>query len=320
VHDSRTSEDTLWAAARTPAGSPSADIDVDERLVRSLLADQHRDLSWLPLTHLDAGWDNTLWRLGDELLVRLPRRAQAAPLVLNEQRWLPVLAESLPLPVPVPVRLGRPAADYPWSWSIVPWLDGSPGDQATISDPDDAAERLGSFLRALHQPAPIDAPLNPYRGVSLIERATTFKDRVIELQREIDVAATQRVWNRACSASPWPHPPTWLHGDLHPANTLIANGTLAGILDFGDIGAGDPAVDLAAALMLLPSSADAAFERAYGGIDADTSTRSLGWAVLFGLMLLSIGMDPRPISGHPMYEPIGRSTLARAIERLSMLE
>jgi aminoglycoside phosphotransferase (APT) family kinase protein len=197
--------------------------------------------------------------------------------------------------------------------------DGSPGDQTTITDPDATAERLGSFLRALHYPASIDAHFNPCRGVSLIERVTTFEDRVIELRSEIDFAATQQVWNRACSASLWPHRPTWLHGDLHLANTLIANGTLAGVLDFGDIG-GDPAVDLSAVLMLFPSSADAAFERAYGRIDADMSRRSLGWAVLFGLMLLSIGMDTRPGSGHPTYEPIGRSTLARAIERLSMLK
>lgn len=143
---------------------------------------------------------------------------------------------------------------------------------------------------------------------------------MIELGSEIDVAATQRVWNHACSASPWAHHPTWLHGDLHPANTLIANGTITGILDFGDIGAGDPAVDLSAALMLLPPSADATFERAYGGVDAEMGARSLGWAVLFGLMLLSIGLDTRPVSGHPTYEPIGRATLARAIEHHAVLE
>jgi aminoglycoside phosphotransferase (APT) family kinase protein len=288
---------------------------VDEPLVRSLVAGQHPDLSDLSLGHLDAGWDNTLWRLGDELLVRLPRRAQAAPLVAKEQRWLPTLAPLLPLPVPAPVRTGRPSTDYPWRWSIVPWLSGIPGDRSTISDPDDAARSLGCFLRALHQPAPPDAPLNPYRGVPLARRSSTFEDRMVELATEVDVVATRRVWDRACAAPPWPGPPTWLHGDLHPANTLISQGTLAGILDFGDICAGDPATDLAAAIMLLPRSTDATFVDAYGGVDRGTEARSLGWAALFGLMLVSIGLDNRPTSAHPTYEPIGRSTLVRAIER-----
>jgi aminoglycoside phosphotransferase (APT) family kinase protein len=308
-------QDHAWGSARTPSGSPPAEIDIDEQLVRSLIADQHPDLSGLPLEYVHAGWDNALWRLGDELLVRLPRRAQAAPLVLNEQRWLPALAPLLPLPVPAPVRVGWPTTDYPWSWSIVAWLSGSPGDQTSISNSGDAAQRLGHFLQALHRPAPFDAPLNPYRGVPLVQRSATLDDRLVELAGEIDVDATRRVWDRACAAPPWPHSPTWLHGDLHPANTLIADGTLVGVLDFGDIGAGDPATDLAAAVMLLPRSADATFVRSYGGVDPDLEARCLGWAVLFGLMLLSIGLDSRPTSGHPTYAPIGRSTLARAIER-----
>jgi aminoglycoside phosphotransferase (APT) family kinase protein len=162
--------------------------------------------------------------------------------------------------------------------------------------------------------------LNPYRGVPLIDRAATFEDRAVELSSEIDVAATREVWTQACSAAPWSNPRVWLHGDLHPANTLVANGTLAGILDFGDIGAGDPAVDLSAALMLLPSSADARFERAYGGVDEETGARSLGWAVLFGVMLLSIGLDTHSVPSHPSYETIGRSTLARAIARHALLK
>ena len=255
---------------------------------------QHPDLSGLALEHLDAGWDNTLWRLGGELLVRLPRRAQAALLVANEQRWLPTLAPLLPLPVPTPVRFGRPSVDYPWRWSIVPWLSGCPGDQSAISDPDDAARRLGHFLRALHQPAPPEAPANPYRGVPLAQRRSTFEDRLVELATEIDVVATRRVWDRACDAPQWPYPPTWLHGDLHPANTLVSHGTLVGILDFGDICAGDPATDLAAAMMLLPRSSDATFVDAYGEVGPDLEARSLGWALLFGLMLLSIGLDDRP--------------------------
>jgi aminoglycoside phosphotransferase (APT) family kinase protein len=148
-----------------------------------------------------------------------------------------------------------------------------------------------------------------------VQRSATFEDRLVELAAEIDVDATRRLWDRACAAPPWPHPPTWLHGDLHPANTLISRGALVGILDFGHVCAGDPATDLAATLMLLPRSADATFVRSYGGVDPDLEARSLGWAVLFGLMRLSIGLDSRPNLGRPTYALIGRSTLARAIER-----
>lgn len=289
---------------------PAAEVDVDEGLVRSLLAAQHPDLAALPLVEVDAGWDNTLWRLGDELLVRLPRRSMAAALTRHEQRWLPELAPRLPLPVPAPVRVGRPSDDYPWCWSVVPWLHGSPGDRTAVTDPVDAAGRLGRFLRSLHHDAPPDAPQNPYRGVPLSQRAGRFNERLATLATEIDAEATLAVWDRALAAEPWTGPPTWVHGDLHPGNALVAEGTLAAVVDFGDLCAGDPATDLAGAWMLLPAPAWRTFAAAYGGIDADLESRSLGWAALFALMLLGIGLDDRP-----SYEAVARSTLARVLER-----
>jgi aminoglycoside phosphotransferase (APT) family kinase protein len=263
-------------------GSPAAEIDVDAPLVRSLLAEQHPDLADLPLARLDAGWDNTLWRLGDELLVRLPRRLLSAPLTMYEQRWLPELARRLPLPIPAPVRVGRPSADYPWSWSVVPWLGGGPGDRTAITEPADAAGRLGRFLRALHHQAPSDAPQNPFRGVPLRHRAATFEERLAQLAGEIEVEATQRVWDQAVTADRWAGPPMWLHGDLHPANTLIADGTLGAVIDFGDICAGDPATDLAGSWMLLPASAMPLFAAAYPRPPRAPSTPSSNDAPLAG--------------------------------------
>jgi aminoglycoside phosphotransferase (APT) family kinase protein len=306
------SDATNPPCASTPVGSPASEIDVTERMVRALLLEQHPDLVELSLERLDEGWDNTLWRLGSELVVRLPRRGVAAPLVVNEQRWLPTLAALLPLPVSSPVRVGRPSAEYPWSWSVLPWLEGTPGDRAELTDPDDAAIRLASFLRALHRPAPSGAPRNPVRGVALIARASTVEDRLAELSAVVDVGTTREIWEFASSAPEWKSAPLWLHGDLHPANVLIRNGTLASVIDFGDICAGDPATDLAGALMLLPLSAYEAFANAYGGIETDMSARTLGWAVLFALMMISIGLDRRLESGHPSYEAVGRSTLERA--------
>src|SRR6185437_11335436 len=107
-------------------GMPAAEVVVDAALVRRLLGEQHPDLAGRPLALLSEGWDNISFRLGDDLLVRLPRRAMAAPLIVYEQHWLPRLAPRLPLPVPAPVRTGAPGAGYPWPWSIAPYLPGAP--------------------------------------------------------------------------------------------------------------------------------------------------------------------------------------------------
>ncbi|MET7338593.1 phosphotransferase [Nonomuraea sp. NPDC005650] len=136
----------------------------DERLVRSLLREQHPDLAELDLRRAVTGWANELWRLGDELAVRLPRRAGASPGLRNEQRWLPALAPRLPLPVPAPVRTGEPSSSFPWPWTVATWVHGEPGDRAAISRGHRAADSLAGFLRALHLPAPTDAPANPARA------------------------------------------------------------------------------------------------------------------------------------------------------------
>jgi aminoglycoside phosphotransferase (APT) family kinase protein len=271
-------------------------------MVRSLLVDQHPDLAALPLEPLDAGWDNSLWRLGGQLVVRLPRRAIAAPLVLHEQRWLPSLAPLLPLPVPVPLRVGVASATFRWPWSIVPWLEGVPGDRARLTDPGASAGRLGHFFRALHCPAPPDAPVNPYRGVAIGKRQAVFEDRLASLAGEVDEVGLREVWRHACDAPAWSDPPVWL------ANMLFVDGVLSGVIDFGDICAGDPATDLSAAWMLLPTGALPTFLRAYDRADAALIARARGWAVVFGLMVLGIGLHDKPT-----YEPIGRATLIRAV-------
>jgi len=288
--------------------SSAPELEIDEHLVRSLLAEQHPDLAGSSLLELDAGWDNTLWRIGDDLLARLPRRAVAADLTVNEQRWLPILGPLLPLPVPVPIRVGKPSQRYPWSWSIVPWLDGTPGDRTPTIAADAVAQQLGRFLRALHGPAPANAPRNPFRGGPLVDRLGAFEERLNELDADVDASSVRAVWERACDAPPWTGAPTWLHGDLHPANVLFLDGIVSAVIDFGDICAGDPATDLASAWMLLPAWAMPDFTESYGEIDTDLEARALGWSILFGLMLLAIGLDDRPT-----YEPIGRRALNHAV-------
>src|SRR5262249_29288537 len=157
---------------------PVAEVDVSVELVRRLLAEQHPDLAGLAVGVLANGWDNVICTVGADLLARLPRRAQAAELVAHEQRWLPVLAPTLPLPIPAPVRFGGPSGSFPWNWSVVPFL---PGQIAAIASPDNltsGAIALGEFLAALHVPAPPEAPVNPFRGGSLAERAQRVTDHL----------------------------------------------------------------------------------------------------------------------------------------------
>src|SRR3984957_6916520 len=211
---------------------PAAEYEVTPDLVRRLLPAQPPDLAGLPVTPFTNGWDNTLFRLGDGLVVRLPRRTLGAVIAANEQRWLPLLAPRLPLPVPVPVRTGGPGEGDPWPWSVVEFLPGTPASDSPSFDPRRAAADLGGFFGALHVPAPPDAPANPYRGGPLARRAANFEQNLAAIDPPpLDVAprggqaghaAVPPPWSAARAAPPWDGPPAWLHGDPHPANILIA--------------------------------------------------------------------------------------------------
>ncbi len=282
---------------------PEAEVAVDVVLVRALLEDQHPDLAAFEVSEPLFGWDNVMFRLGKELLVRLPRRAQAAALIEHEQRWLPVLAPALPLPIPAPVRVGRGACGFPWSWSVCPWLPGARAATHPPADMSDAARALGEFLRALHRPAPADAPSNPHRGVPLADRGELLHARVAQLGAEIDRPAVVALWERLVRAPAWSGAPVWLHGDLHPANVLVDRGRVSAVIDFGDITAGDPATDLAIAWMLLPRDARAGLRAAAGDVDDATWARARGWALALAVAILSSSAD------NPVMHGVGRRTL-----------
>jgi aminoglycoside phosphotransferase (APT) family kinase protein len=283
-------------------------VEINEWLVRDLLLQQHPDLAEQPIRELDVGFDNVIWRVGDDLLIRMPRRELAVTPLENEQQWLPQLAPLLPLPVPVPLRIGKPSTLYSRPWSIVPWLPGEPGDLVPVADPLNAARRLGQFLRALHRPAPPSAPYNAWRSVPLAARADTFEQRLLGLETQLDTARLRRVWNAALGAEAHPRPPRWIHGDMHPGNIPIDSGTVVGVIDFGDLCAGDPATDLASVWLLLPDEGVNGFWAVYGRGNSGLVPRALGWAALFGTMLLEIGLRHRP-----SYEPMARAGLERVL-------
>jgi aminoglycoside phosphotransferase (APT) family kinase protein len=303
---------------------PAAEVEITADLVRQLLAEQHPDLAGLPVEPLANGWDNALFRLGDALVARLPRRTLGAGIVVNEQRWLPLLEPRLPLPVPVPARTGVPGAGYPWPWSVVPFLPGVPASDGPPFDPWLAARDLGGFFGALHVPAPPDAPANPYRGVPLERRAATFEQNLATLDfAALDVAAPDvaaqggrdavlAAWAAALAVPAWDGPPVWLHGDPHPANILIGDGRVSGVLDFGDITAGDPASDLSLAWMLLPAACHGDFRAAYaaaghGALTDAVWARGRGWAVNMAVVFLAWSAD------NPRLHEVGRRTLAAVL-------
>lgn len=287
----------LGSPVRSPVGpenKPRAEVDIDVALVRALLAEQHPDLADWSLRLVAEGWDNAMYRLGDDLVVRLPRRVAAVVLVEHEQRWLPSLAKRLPLPIPAPLRVGRPGCGYPWPWSVCPWLPGRTALATPPVDRTEAARTLGRFLAALHRPAPPDAPPNPYRGVPLRERSAVTETRVDQLEGLIDGPAVLDRWHMLAAAPLWPHEPRWLHGDLHPQNLLVHEGRLSAVIDFGDLTSGDPASDLSAAWMLFDPSDRMVFRAAVGGgdgIDDDTWTRAQGWALTLAVAYLASSAD-----------------------------
>lgn len=287
----------------TISNMPGAEVDIDEALIRRLLREQHDDLAALPLRIVANGWDNTLARLGEDLVVRLPRRAAAAELIEHEQRWLPRLAEHLPLPVPAPRRCGVPGAGYPWAWSICPWFDGSNAAVSPPRDPMATAALLGRFLAALHTEAPADAPANPYRGVPLRRRQALVERYLARLGSSVDARAVLRLWNAACALNPHDGPPLWLHGDLHPANIVVRDSEVAAVVDFGDLTGGDPATDISIAWMLLPPEARPAFRAALGGVDDVTWRRAAGNGLAHALACLASSADNAPMAA------VGRRTL-----------
>ncbi|MEF3114985.1 aminoglycoside phosphotransferase family protein [Streptomyces chrestomyceticus] len=294
------------------------ETDITAELIRDLLREQHPDLADRPVTLGALGWDNQVWRLGDDLAVRMPWATETADALLRkEHAWLPVLAPHLPLQVPVPQRLGEPSERFPRPWLVTTWVPGEPADRAPATRGAEAADTLAAFLTALHRPAPDEAPDGRDRGGPLADTAQYFADglaSVVERGLVHDPDAVRAVWEDAAAAPEWAGPRRWLHGDLHPANVLTTDGTFCGVIDFGDLFAGDPAFDLAAAWLLLPDGFADRFHAAYRpGPDAATLRRARGWAVLRafgGLLVGDAGVHGRP-GGKATWGPPAQAAMRR---------
>lgn len=301
------------------------EVELTEELVRALLSEQHPDLADLPLVLGARGWDNQLWRLGDDLAVRLPWQTETADgLLLKEHAWVPALAPRLPLPVPVPRRLGHPSERYPHPWIVTTWVPGTPADLAPATPGGPAAEVMAAFLAELHRPAPGSAPFGRGRGGRLSDIADGVA-RQLEALSDLcgivagtapelvpDTDAVRAMWADAVAAPEWSGPRLWLHGDLHPANVLTADGRICGVVDFGDLCAGDPALDLAAAWILLPDAEAIERFRAASPRASDEATwrRARGWAVWRALGCLLVAASGPP-GGKPTWGPPALASLRR---------
>jgi len=275
------------------------EVDTDASLVGRLLAAQFpqwADHSIEPVQ--SAGTDNALYRLGDDMVVRLPRIQWATGQVDKEHQWLPRLAPCLPLAIPIPLAKGQPGEGYPWHWSVYRWLEGENATIERIADPRQAAIDLAQFIAALQRidatGGPLPGPYNSYRGEPLAMRDTRTRDVIAALQGALDTDAVTAVWDAAIKAPAWRGPPVWLHGDLQSGNLLAVEGRLSAVIDFGCLGVGDPAYDVMAAWLYLSAETRAVF-RAALSVDDATWVRGRGLALSVGLIALPYYQRTNPV-------------------------
>jgi len=269
------------------------EIYIDGTLVRRLVATQFSHWAGLPLVRVkSAGTDNALFRLGSDMLVRLPRVHWAVDDVHKEQRWLPRLAPLLPVEIPTPVAMGGPGEGFPWHWSVYRWIEGEPAGIGALADARTLATEVASFVLSLRRVDTAGAP-RAGRGVDLTEQDADVRKAIAALEGQLDTDAVSAAWERGLALPPWKGPPVWIHGDLKPDNLLCRDGHLRAVIDFGGLGAGDPAADMLVAWTLLPPAARDRYRAALHG-DAATWRRGRAWALSVALIQLPYYQDTNP--------------------------
>ncbi|MGW6917153.1 aminoglycoside phosphotransferase family protein [Kitasatospora sp. NPDC054939] len=276
------------------------ELRVDEAVVRSLLREQRPEWAELPVAVAGSGTDNTMYRLGDDLLVRLPRTPGNAEAVRKEQEWLPRLAGRLPLRVPEPVHRGAPGSAFPLAWSVYRWIEGAEAGPDTVTDWSAFGADLAAFVRGLHAVPLLGAvragDLSWYRGGHL-QPCDAWVTRSFEECRaipdlDLDVDGLERLWREALALPEPPDRHVWLHGDLKPTNLLVRQGRLHAVIDFGGLSVGLPDAEHAP-VWDLPPAARQAYRDALDPDDAGWR-RARAWAVAVGVSGMSYYWDSFP--------------------------
>jgi len=272
------------------------EVTTDAALVARLVAAQFPDWAGLPVTPVDSyGTDNAIYRLGDELTVRMPRIHWAVAPLEREFAWLPRIAPMLAVEVPVPLAFGAPSEAWAWPWTVCRWLEGwHPSTQGGPYDDESLARDLAAFVRAMRALDATGAPTTAWPR-PLHEEDELVRTNLALLDDELGPVRAEvvAVWDEALAAPHHEGPPVWIHGDLSPGNLLLRGGRLTGVLDFSAMGLGDPASDHRVAWNLLPPRARAVF-RAEVGADDATWARARGWVLLQALAQLPYYAERNP--------------------------
>lgn len=255
--------------------------DITAELVAGLVASQFPQWAGLPVEPVELdGWDNTTFRLGSAMSVRLPTADRYVAQVDKEQRWLPVLGPQLPVPIPAPIARGEPSVVYPRPWSVYSWIDGAPLTAERVADMNTFAEELAAFLAALYacDPAgPAPGRHSFWRGGPVSVWSDQTREDLETLHGLIDVPAALEVWEAAHDARA-AAPPVWVHGDVTGSNLIVRGGHLAGVVDFGCCAVGDPACDLTIAWTFFTGASRVVFKRAVP-VEPSAWARGRGWAL-----------------------------------------
>jgi aminoglycoside phosphotransferase (APT) family kinase protein len=270
---------------------------IDANQVQRLLAAQFPQWCDLAIERVrSAGTDNAIFRLGANMSVRLPRLAYAADQIVKEHQWLPLFSR-LPLRVPALLGLGGPGDNFPWPWAVNDWIPGCNATADRLVDLAGVAAQLGAFVSELHAINPLGGPpagpANRGRGLPLRARDRATREAIQVLASEMDVGAITTTWDRALGAAEYEGDPVWLHADLHEGNLLETDGYLSAVLDFGLMGVGDPAVDMAAAWTYLPAEVRDLFRQILA-VDAGTWARGRAWALSIAVIALAYYLKTNP--------------------------
>ena len=263
----------------------SDEVDTDVALARRLVAAQLPHWSALPLEEVaERGTDNALYRLAEDMVVRLPRTEPTNERLVKEREWLPLLAPAEPL------AAGEPGEGYPFTWSVYSWLEGESATPDRVRDERELAGDLVRLIRALWEidarDGPPPGPHNAFRGVPLAARDASVRASIAALGDAVDAGAVTAAWEASLAAPEWDEAPLWLHGDLDSRNLLARDGRLSAVLDWGCLGIGDPSCDVMVAWKMLGGEAREAFRRELG-VDDATWERSRGWALSQALIALA---------------------------------